>query len=105
MDNKKIYIISYWFHDYEKLYKSYFKTYNIIKSFGEYRHPLEETWLVYTDKKPKEMLDEILKVENMKQQQFFITEINLVNISAWMDLSTWDWLNKIKENQNNKNKE
>lgn len=51
------------------------------------------------------MLDEILKVENMKQQQFFITEINLVNISAWMDLSTWDWLNKIKENQNNKNKE
>jgi hypothetical protein len=99
MDNKKIYIISYWFHDYEKLYESYIKTYNIIKSFGEYRHPLEETWLVYTDKKPKEMLDEILKVENMKQQQFFITEINLDNMTGWMDLKCWDWLKEIGKNK------
>jgi hypothetical protein len=72
MDNKKIYIISYWFHDYEKLYESYIKTYNIIKSFGEYRHPLEETWLVYTDKKPKEMLDEMHKAKIKMSDMIFV---------------------------------
>ena len=45
------------------------------------------------------MLDEILKVENMKQQQFFITEINLDNMIGWMDLKSWDWVKEIGKNK------
>lgn len=102
---KKLYIVVTWFHGDD----NFMGTYNLIKTFGEWEHIAEDVWLVYTDKTPQEMLNAMLKVyKPAKTTRFaptrFIAEINTDTFKGFMAKTTWEWLdkvrNEIKESQN-----
>ena len=86
----KIYVISYDLkrpgHDYDTLYQT-------IKSLGEWQHPLESTWLVYTGLSADEICSTLRADGRMDENDLLLVcPLDQKDREGWLARTVWDWI-------------
>lgn len=88
--NRRIYIISY---DLKNPGRDYAPLYEAIKRCGDWQHPLESTWLVFTVASAGDIYNAI-KPTLDNNDLLFISELNADNRQGWLAKSCWEWINE-----------
>lgn len=86
-----VYLISY---DINTAIKDYDALYSAIKGIsGDYQHPLESVWLVYT---PNHSADEIFhRLHELISPKDHLLVVRFSNqYQGWLSKIVWEWLNK-----------
>lgn len=85
------YLITY---DLKTQNKDYNALYDLIKSLGEFFHPLESTWFLKSNLTADELSTKI-KPHMCDDDLLFVVEIsNLTNVQGWLPKTAWEWLSK-----------
>ena len=87
---KKFYIVSY---DLKVPGRDYTSLYDSIKSYNDWQHPLESTWLLYTNDNADQISSKLRGNGNMDNSDLlFICELNIDNRQGWLDKEVWNWI-------------
>ena len=85
-----IYIITY---DINKVVKNYDKLYDAIKYIsGDFQHPLESTWFVYTNYMTQEEIYKRLRPYIGDKDHLFIARLTKGYYYGWLSKNVWDWI-------------
>lgn len=85
----KFYVISY---DLKQQGQDYASLYEAIKSYEEWKHPLESTWLIYTESSADEISERLRREGRMDSGDFlFVCRLDTADKQGWMPKSVWDW--------------
>ncbi|MBO7416881.1 MAG: hypothetical protein J6U22_09945 [Bacteroidaceae bacterium] len=91
--NKKFYIISY---DLKVPNKDYTSLYDAIKSYIDWQHPLESTWLIYTSDDANTISSKLRSDGNMDDSDLlFVCALNINDRQGWLDKTVWNWIKEI----------
>lgn len=87
----KFYIVSY---DLKVPGRDYTSLYDAIKSYGEWQHPLESTWILYTTDSA-DQISSMLRSEGRMDNSdlLFVCELKIDNRQGWLDRNVWTWIN------------
>lgn len=89
----KYYLISY---DLKTPGQNYSGLYDAIKSLGEWRHPMESTWVVLTDDNTTAvMIRENLKKYLDTGDLVFVVNVSSAEYAGWLASSFWEWFRKV----------
>lgn len=92
--NRNLYIISY---DLKTPGKDYNSLYDAIKQYGEWRHPLESTWLVFTDSNANAISTNLRANGRMDDSDLlFVCQLNINDTQGWIDKSVWNWIDGLR---------
>lgn len=93
------YIITY---DLRTPGQDYTELYNAIKALGEWQHPLESVWFLYTDdvNVDSNYIYQRLRPCIDNNDFLFINRLNPDDKQGWMVKSFWNWYNSILERTN-----
>lgn len=88
------YVISY---DLKRPGQDYDTLYEAIKGLGDWQHPLESTWLVYTDHTANE-ISQTLRAEGRMDDSdlLFVCKLDPRTRQGWLARTVWEWF-KSKE--------
>ena len=88
-----IYLISY---DLRKPGQNYTPLYDAIKAYGDWQHPMESCWAVYTDEDANAISASLRK--NIDENDcLFVVKMNPTDDrQGWLPKSFWEWI-KSKE--------
>lgn len=87
---RKFYIISY---DLKVPGRDYTSLYDAIKSYNDWRHPLESTWLLYTTENADQISSKLRASGNMDNSDLlFVCELNIKDRQGWLDKEVWNWI-------------
>ncbi|MBY6276799.1 SinR family protein [Symbiobacterium thermophilum] len=86
-----VYLITY---DLKKAGQNYDALYKEIKSFGDWWHYLESTWLVDTNLSAQTMSDRIRKVTDSNDLHLVIKLNRGTDYQGWLPKEAWDWINQ-----------
>lgn len=95
--NSKFYVISY---DLKNPGREYDNLFNTIKTLdGEWKHPLESVWLLYTTMDANKISDALRKDDIMDTNDLlFVCQLNAEDRQGWLDATVWQWIReKMKE--------
>ena len=85
------YIITY---DLRTPGKDYTSLYAAIKMLtSEWKHPIESTWVVRTDKNANVIYNSLRETLD-RNDRIFITKIDPSDKQGWMDVTFWNWINQ-----------
>ena len=86
----KIYVISY---DLKRPGQDYDTLYEAIKGLGEWQHPLESTWLVYSSMSADEISSTLRAEGRMDENDLlFVCQLEPKNRQGWLARTVWDWI-------------
>lgn len=87
---QKFYVISY---DLKNPGRDYTSLYDAIKSLGEWQHPLESTWLIYTKEDADTITTTVRGNGNMDSNDLlFVCALQIESRQGWLPKSVWDWI-------------
>lgn len=87
----KFYIVSY---DLKVPGRDYTSLYDAIKSYGEWQHPLESTWILYTADSADQISSNLRSEGRMDNSDLlFVCELKIENRQGWLDKNVWTWIN------------
>lgn len=85
----KYYLISY---DLRSPGRDYSALYDEIKSYMDYQHPMESTWVVHVPDSVKPTDLRIKLLSKMDQNDsIFVVDISESAYSGWLPSSFWKW--------------
>lgn len=87
----KIFLITY---DLKHPERNYSELYEAIKNLGEWRHPLESTWVVKTpeDETSSSIIYKKLRDKMAYNDGMLVIRINnKEDYQGWLPKSFWDW--------------
>lgn len=88
--NQRFYVISY---DLRIPGRDYTSLYETIKSYGEWQHPLESTWIVYTSESANEISEKLRSEGKMDNSDLlFVCALDIKDRQGWLDKSVWIWI-------------
>lgn len=88
----KYYLISY---DLKAPGQNYTQLYEEIKSLGDWRHPMESTWVVHTGNElSAKTIRERLQRNMDERDLILVVNISESDYSGWLATSFWDWYKK-----------
>lgn len=83
------YVISY---DLKQQGQDYTSLYEAIKSFEDWKHPLESMWLIRTQKTADQISDILRREGRMDANDLlFVSKIDTNDKQGWLPKSTWEW--------------
>lgn len=89
----KYYLISY---DLKSPGHNYSELYDAIKRLGEWKHPMESTWVVLTeDNTTAVMIRENLKKSLVAGDLVFVVNVSSAEYAGWLASSFWEWYRKV----------
>ena len=88
----KIYLISY---DLRKPGQNYTPLYDAIKAYGDWQHPMESLWAVYTGMNANS-ISENLRSKMDENDSLFVVAMDCSDYQGWMSKNFWEWVNKRK---------
>ena len=88
---KKYFLISY---DLRTPGQNYSELYDEIKAMGEWRHPMESTWVVYGEGLTPREIRERLKLKSDPNDSIFVVDVTNTDYAGWLDSSFWEWFRK-----------
>ena len=83
-----LYLITY---DLKSPGRDYSSLYNQIKSYGEWWHYIDSTWIIKTDNSIEEVSNSIRKMMDINEC-LLIVEITNCKRNGWLRKSAWDWI-------------
>lgn len=84
------YIISY---DLRNHGRDYTSLYDAIKSCGDWIHPLESTWIVYTNYDASEISNILRDKGQMEERDLlFVCKLQIEDRQGWLNKSVWRWI-------------
>lgn len=89
-----IYIISY---DLRKPSQNYTSLYEAIKAYGDWQHPMESLWAIYTDEDANEICNK-LRPKIDVNDSILVVRLSMDTYQGWLPKSFWEWVNS-KRNQ------
>lgn len=85
-----IYLVTY---DINKVVKNYDELYAAIKNIsGDFQHPLESTWLVYSDNMNQTDIYRHLRPYIDEKDYLFVVRLTK-EYHGWLAKNVWDWIN------------
>lgn len=87
---KKIYLISY---DLRKPGQNYTPLYDAIKAYGDWQHPMESLWAVYTNEDVNSIYSN-LRTKIDDNDNLFIVLMDTRERQGWLPRSFWQWVNE-----------
>jgi hypothetical protein len=88
--NRRFYVISY---DLKIPGRDYTSLYDAIKSYNEWQHPLESTWIVFSSDTANEISAKLRANGNMDNSDLlFVCALDIRDRQGWLDKSVWDWI-------------
>jgi len=87
----KIYLISY---DLRKPGQNYTPLYDAIKAYGDWQHPMESLWAVFTEHDAN-MISEDLRKHIDENDCLLVVAMNS-EYQGWLPKSFWTWVNDRK---------
>ncbi len=88
--NRRFYVISY---DLKILGRDYTSLYEAIKSYNEWQHPLESTWIVYTSETANDISAKLRSDGKMDNSDLlFVCALEINDRQGWLDKSVWNWI-------------
>lgn len=88
---RKYYLISY---DLKKPGQNYSELYDEIKALGDWRHPMESTWVVFAGDTNTVEIRERLKQKMDQNDSVFVVDITSADYAGWLPSTFWDWFKK-----------
>lgn len=93
---KKFYVISY---DLKTPGRDYSSLYDAIKSYQEWQHPLESTWIIYTEDSADSISSSLRANGNMDNSDLlFVCALNINDRQGWLAKSVWAWMKDLEGN-------
>ncbi len=89
-----IYLISY---DLRKPGQNYTSLYEAIKAYGDWQHPMESLWAIYTDEDANEICNK-LRPKIDVNDSILVVRLSMDTYQGWLPKSFWEWVNS-KRNQ------
>lgn len=86
----KIYLISY---DLRKPGQNYTPLYDAIKAYGDWQHPMESLWAVYTSEDVNSIYSN-LRTKIDDNDNLFIVLMDTRERQGWLPRSFWQWVNE-----------
>lgn len=90
----KFYIVSY---DLKTPGRDYATLYSTVKSVGDWQHPLESVWIVWTPKDANELFNLIHPTMDVNDL-LLITKIDPNDRQGWLPKTCWEWMNQRAQN-------
>lgn len=87
-----LYIITY---DLRKPERDYTTLYETIKEIGNWQHPLESVWFVYTPFLDANGIYQRLRPVIDNNDYILINKVDPLDKQGWMVRTFWDWYNNI----------
>ena len=88
--NRRFYVISY---DLKISGRDYTSLYEAIKSYNEWQHPLESTWIVYTSETANAISAKLRSDGKMDNSDLlFVCALEINDRQGWLDKSVWNWI-------------
>lgn len=88
--DRKFYVISY---DLKTPGRDYTSLYDAIKSYKEWRHPLESTWIILTSETANDISEKLRSDGKMDSSDLlFVCALDINNRQGWLDKSIWEWI-------------
>ena len=84
-----LYLISY---DLKKPDRDYSGLYDAIKSFKTWWHYLESTWIIKSEKTPKE-ISNIIKSHIDENDRLIIIQVTN-KFKGWLPKKAWEWIKR-----------
>lgn len=81
-----VYLITY---DLNKKGQNYYALYEAIKTFGEYIHPLDSTWLIETNSSTDTVYNFLRQYIDGNDRLFIV---KVVDYWGYMDNEFWPWI-------------
>ena len=94
----KTYIITYWLRNREKVYDGLYEA--IKENMPDYRHVLEDMWIVKSDKTADEITNLLLPhlyLGSPRADSIFVAEINAENAEGLIGKSHWSFITDKEE--------
>ena len=94
----KTYIITYWLRNREKVYDDFYDA--IKENMPDYRHVLEDMWIVKSDKTADEITNLLLPhlyLGSPRADSIFVAEINAENAEGLIGKSHWSFITDKEE--------
>lgn len=86
----KIYLISY---DLRKPGQNYTPLYDAIKAYGDWQHPMESLWAVYTNENANTIYENLRsKIDD--NDNLLIVLMDTKERQGWLPRSFWQWVNE-----------
>lgn len=83
-----LYLISY---DLKNSTKDYSSLYEAIKSYGQWWHYMDSTWIVSTQSQIETVVQSI-RSQIEEADNLFVVEISGCRRNGWLPKKAWDWL-------------
>ena len=69
------------------------KLYEAIKSYNEWQHPLESTWIVCTSETANDISAKLRSDGKMDNSDLlFVCALEINDRQGWLDKSVWNWI-------------
>lgn len=91
---KRHYIITY---DLNTEGYDYTSLFNEIKNLGEYYHPMDSMWVVFSEYSQDRIASRLQKCMNLERDRVFVAEIRPAASQGWLGSKFWQWLNSEKK--------
>lgn len=86
----QFYIVSY---DLKVPGRDYTSLYDAIKSYGEWQHPLESTWILFTSDTADQISSKLRAEGNMDNRDLlFVCALKIEDRQGWLDKDVWNWI-------------
>lgn len=87
---RRFYVISY---DLKILGRDYTSLYDAIKSYDDWQHPLESTWILYTTESANDISAKLRADGRMDNSDLlFVCALDINDRQGWLDKSVWNWI-------------
>jgi hypothetical protein len=87
---RRFYVISY---DLKIPGRDYTSLYDAIKSYDDWQHPLESTWILYTTESANEISAKLRSDGKMDNSDLlFVCALDINDRQGWLDKSVWNWI-------------
>jgi hypothetical protein len=87
-----ILIVSY---ELKQSTESYLELFETLKGQTGWAHYMDSTWLIDTEKSPKELSQELIP-HIYKDDRFLVTEL-VRGYQGWLPSKAWDWIKRHRD--------
>lgn len=91
---KRYYIITY---DLNTAGYDYTLLYNEIKKLGDYYHPMDRMWMVYSEFSQDRIASRLQQCMNLNNDRVFVAEVRPAASQGWLGTKFWQWFNSEKK--------
>ena len=90
---KNFYVITY---DLKRQHQDYPLLYETIKSFQYWKHPLESTWVIYSNNDANEISNRLRTEGEMDDNDLlFVCRLEIHDRQGWLDKTFWEWIKSV----------